>query len=163
MKKYYSRKGPKVEITKLTIAYLVTLFLLFLVYKDSPNSAIIIWIFGFLFSVFIFYAIFYAIKNKPTIIIDKHFIIDNSHLNSCGKVRWEEIKNIEIRNGGNKNFRFLCFDLIDESKILSKKNVLARFMMKSTKKKLGTIFIIPEISVNDSLETLLAEILKIKD
>ena len=35
--------------------------------------------------------------------------------------------------------------------------------MKSTKKRIGTIFMIPEISVNDSLEVLLTEILKLKD
>ena len=155
MKKYYSREEPKVTISKLTIIYLVTLSMLFLI-----DISLTILIFIFFFSAFIIYAIWNAIKNEPTVIIDSTFIKDNSHLNSCGKVKWEEIKHIEIKKVGNKNF--LCFDLVDENKILSKKNVLARFMMKNTKKKLGTIFMIPDISVNESLEVLLTETLKLK-
>jgi len=95
-------------------------------------------------------------QNRPTFIIDNTGITDNSSVNGSGKIDWENIKNIEIRKGVNSDF--LCIDLFDEQKILNKNNLIKRFLMKSNKKKLGTICAIPEISLNESLDLVLNEI-----
>lgn len=160
MKKYYAKNNPKSESIKLIIIFLVFRLIIFLIEPDLSKISTTFWVIWSLFSIFIIYGIITLLKNKPTLIIDKTFMIDNSHVFSCGKVKWDEIKKIEIRKGINSNF--LCFDFFDENKILAQKNIIMRFFMKTNKKKLGTICVIPQISVNDNLENVLIEIRKIQ-
>jgi hypothetical protein len=156
MKEFYSKKTPKSTITKLIVIELVFSFILYLIHKDLSAVTMTTWIIWLLFLIFVIYAIIKAVQNKPTLTIDNSGMTDNSSLNSSGRIEWYEIKNIEIRSG--INMKFLCFDFFDENKELNKTNALKRILMKSNKKRLGTICAIPEISLNESLDSVLTEI-----
>ena len=156
MKEYYLKKTPKSTIVKLIIGQIIFSIVLYSLHSDISDVSVVIWILWLLILIFVIFAIVKATQNKPTLIIDKTGIIDNSSVNGIGKIDWNDIRNIEIRKGVNTNF--LCIDFFDEQKILNKTNLMKRFLMKSNKKKLGTICAIPEISINDSLESVLNEI-----
>jgi hypothetical protein len=156
MKEFYSKKTPKSTISKLITIELVFSLILYLIHKDLSAVSITTWIIWFFFLIFVFYAIIQATQNKPTLIIDNSGMTDNSSLNSSGRIEWDQIKSVEIRSG--INMRFLCFDFFDENKVSDKTNVFKRILMKSNKKRLGTICAIPEISLNENLDLVLTEI-----
>jgi hypothetical protein len=112
---------------------------------------LVTWIIWILFSIYICNAFFLALKNKPAFIVDNLGIIDNASLFACGRIEWNHIDAIEIRNG--VNVKCLCFFLVDDQKVIQKFNPLKQMIVKSNKNKIGTICIIPEISLNENLET----------
>lgn len=156
MKKYFTKKSPSSTILRLIVIEIVFSLMLFLLNKDLASISITMWILWTVFLIFILYGIINAFQNKPTLVIDETGLIDNSSMNSSGRIEWKDIKNIEIRNG--VNMRFLCIDLYDEEKTLSNFNAIKKLLMKSNKKKLKTICAIPEISLNDNLEEILREL-----
>ena len=156
MKEFYSRKTPGATIIKLIVIELIFSFVLYLIHPGLSEISLTTWLIWFVILIFVIYAVIKAVQNKPTLIIDNSGMTDNSTLNSIGRIQWDEIKNIEIRSGINT--RFLCFDFFDENRVLSKTNLFKRILMKSNKKKLGTICAIPEISLNESLNSVLTDI-----
>ena len=159
MKEYYSKRNPKSVIRNMILIELIFSAFLYLTYKDLSIIPIEIWISWFIILILVIYSVVKAIKNKPTLIVDSLGIVDNYALqNSIGKIEWNEISNVEIRN--DYKMRFLCIDFVDEEKILNRANLFKRLLMKSNKKKLKTICAIPEISLNESLETIVTEINK---
>ncbi len=156
MKEFYSKKTPKSTISKLIIIELVFSLILYLIHKDLSAVSMTTWIIWFFLLIFVIYAVIHAARNKPTLIIDNSGMTDNSSLNSSGRIEWDQIKSVEIRSG--INMRFLCFDFFDENKVLDKTNVFKRILMKSNIKRLGTICAIPEISLNENLDSVLTDI-----
>jgi hypothetical protein len=156
MKKYYSKKTPKAQITKLLIISIVFSVIFYWVQMDMESISIyliIVWTFMLILTG---YGIIHAAKNKPTLIVNKGGIIDSSSLNAIGTLDWHEIENIEIRKGVNMNF--LCFDLKNEKAVLQRISLLKKILAKSNKKQLGTVCAIPEISLNQNLESVFGEI-----
>ena len=156
MKEYYSKNTPKSSIYNLIIIGFIFSSIVYFLSDGIDNISLNTIGILILFWVFIIFGIFNAKKNKPTLVIDENGITDNSTLNNCGFINWDHIKNIEIRKG--VNMTFLCFDLIDDSKILSLANPIKKSIMKSNKRKLGTICVIPEVLINENLDIVLNEI-----
>ncbi|WP_289056112.1 STM3941 family protein [Carboxylicivirga marina] len=151
MKKYYSKRTPKAQITKLLIISIVFSAIFYWLQMDMESISIYLIIVWTLMLILTGYGIIHAAKNKPTLIVNKEGIIDSSSLNAIGTLDWDEIKNIEIRKGVNMNF--LCFDLENEKAVLQRISSIKKILAKSNKKQLGTICAIPEISLNQSLES----------
>jgi hypothetical protein len=156
MKKYYSKKTPKAQITKLLIVLVVFSGIFYWLQMDMESKPIYLMIVWTLMLILIGYGIIQAAQNRPTLIVNKEGILDSSSINAIGKLDWYEIKNIVIRNGVNMNF--LCFDLMNEDAVLQRVNPVKKILIKSNKKRLGTVCAIPEISLNQSLESVLEEI-----
>ncbi|WP_461629083.1 STM3941 family protein [Labilibaculum euxinus] len=155
MKVYYSKKSRKSTVIRLVAIQLLVSFGFYFISGDLTNVSIGLWIVWILILLFVLLGILKAIQNKPTLLIEKDGIMESSTLQSCGKISWDNIKNVAIKKG--VNMTFLCVDLIEEKLILDAVNPVVRLLMRSNKKKLGTICAIPEISLDDNLDSVLNE------
>ncbi len=155
VKYYYAKKSASKVIFRLCVIAVIFTILLFVVYGNIPDMPYGIIFFWGIYILITGYAILYAYRNKPTLIIDEEGLIDNASFNGLGRIAWAEIRQIELKQG--INMRFLCIHLFDQKKKLEEMNSFKRIILKTNLKKLGTICTIPEISINADLEEIIQE------
>lgn len=152
----------KTQSNRLKSAFsfsLITIILLYFMYDTLEKEK---YVYATILSVLIIASIISLIKlilNKPTVVIDKNGISNNT--NMMGLVKWSFIKEIRIKQIVKREF--IIIKLHNENEFLKSKNFISRSLMKSNIKKLESPIVISEFEFDKPLEDVLVKIIEYKE
>lgn len=89
--------------------------------------------------------------------ITENGLYDNLSVFSCGKIKWDDIKSVELTKYLNAGF--LIIKVSDNNKFLLDKNIIQRYVLKKYIKKWGSPIVISEKRVDYKLSDIKQAIL----
>jgi hypothetical protein len=149
----FFKSRPQRIKSGILYSFLLLIFSYLTVFEIKENH----FINSMLFLIFILVSTISLIKiilNQPTVLINSEGIRNNT--NNTGLIEWRYIKDFEIKTVMNR--KILVINLSYQDTFLANKNPIARMLMKTNIKKLGSPTAIGEFEFNEPLENVIEKI-----
>jgi hypothetical protein len=89
-------------------------------------------------------------SNRATFFIEPDGVVDNLSIFSCGKISWDEIRTVEVRQALKTNF--LIIQVHNPDSIISRQRKWKQRTLRGFQKKFGSPVVISQKRIRDKVE-----------